>query len=327
MATPNASVSELLSLTVQNIEDGDGMMDHVSNLIPFYSELKKKGGVRTSDGGPSIQVPVEFAENGTYTRFQGADPINVSPQEVFSSVVAPWRQVAISVTAHGQEQRQNSGKSGIFDLVKQRIENAKHTAANNIEEDLLSLGTATNQFTGIQALIPDDPTTGQVQGINRATATNVWWRTNVTDMTTDLSVASMSAANVQSGMNDLWRKCARYKGKTSHIFADDASFGYYEDSLQAIQRITDPSKGALGYESYAYKANIPVIYTPTVNGMPSEHMYFIDMSAIAFYVHKDANLTALPERHSFNQEVMARILVLMGNLVLLNARKVGVLKE
>lgn len=301
-------------------------MDHVSNMIPFYNELKKADGVRMSDGGPSIQVPVEFASNGTYTRFSGADVINVSPQEVFTSVVAPWRQVAIAITSNGQEVRQNSGKSQAFDFVKSRLENAKHTASNNIETDLLSLGTATNQFTGIQALIPDDPTTGTVQQINRATSTNGWWRTNVTDMTTDLSVASMSAANITSGMNALWRKCTKFKGKVTHIFADDDCYGYYEDSLQAIQRITDPSKGALGYESYLYKT-IPVIFTPQVNGMPAEHMYFIDMGAIAFYVHKDANLTALPERHSYNQEVMARILVLMGNLVLLNARKVGVLKE
>jgi hypothetical protein len=60
-----------------------------------------------------------------------------------------WAQAAIHVTASGRELRMNNGPEKIIDLVKARIKNAMHTAANNMSVDIYSDGSLTNQIGGL----------------------------------------------------------------------------------------------------------------------------------------------------------------------------------
>lgn len=317
MASPN--YSELLSLTMQKLE-GE-LADSVTNDNALTTTLKKYDMIKTFDGGPKIVQPLEYAENGTYTRYSGYENINITPSDAFTAAEYAYKQVALSVSASGLELLQNSGSSQVFDLLESRIMNSKHTFENNFHIDCLSDGTASSgkQVGGLQLALATNQATGTVGGIAKGTWS--FWRANT-------QTATLSSSNIQAQMNSLWLKCKARGGKTKVILADDTTFGYYETSLQSITRLVDPKKGSLGtlgFSSYAYK-DAEVVYVSQLSGMPSATMYFIDPYCIALRPHKDRNFTVLnPDRYSVNQDAVVKLNAWAGNMTYLNMRKLGVL--
>lgn len=322
MASPNSSYNELLSLTVQELEDE--FFDQISATNAITALLKEKGMVRGQDGGPTIVVPIEYAENGSYHRYSGAQTLNTSSNDIATAFSASWCQVALNVQAHGREILQNSGSSQHRDLVKTRIQNAKTTFENNFNEDLLSDGSLSNQVTGLAAHISDNGT-GTIQGVARATysfAANQFYRA-----TTD-GGAAMSATNIVGYMDTLDLYIRRYRGKTAAILSDDVTFRYYESAVHPLQRITN-EKGALGrmgFGGYMYK-NAELVFEPSIAGMPSTTQYWLDPEVLELVHHTKRNLVRLGERQSFNQDAQIEYLAWMGNLVAKNYRRLGVLNN
>jgi hypothetical protein len=71
----------------------------------------------------------------------------------------------------------------MIDLVTARIDNARKSLNNRWALDFYGDGTGNGgkNLTGLASLVPTDPTTGTVGGINRATSTNVFWRSQLKD--------------------------------------------------------------------------------------------------------------------------------------------------
>jgi len=321
MASPN--YSEILATTLKNY--ADEITDNVSDQVAFYNECNKRGKIKLISGGETIVIPLEYAENGTYQRYSGWETLDVSPTDVISAANYDWKQVAISVSMSGLELLKNAGKERIFNLMESKVENAKHTFANNFSTDLYSDGTASGgkQIGGLQAALADNPLTGTYGNINRATWS--FWQHQLYDF----SVAGVtpSSTTIQAAMNALYLKLATNKARPSAIYADNIYFGYYEQSLQAIQRITDSSKGTLGYDSYAYKHNIPVYFDGGLGGAcPASHMYFVDHSKTYLVVHKERNMEPLgADRYAVDQDGVVKILGWAGNLCVSNMRSQGVI--
>jgi len=136
MASPN--YSEILATTLKNY--ADEITDNVSDQVAFYNECNKRGKIKLISGGDTIVIPLEYAENGTYQRYSGWETLDVSPTDVISAANYDWKQVAISVSMSGLELLKNAGKERIFNLMESKVENAKHTFANNFSTDLYSDG-------------------------------------------------------------------------------------------------------------------------------------------------------------------------------------------
>lgn len=322
MTSPNSSFSELLSVTVQLLEDE--LFDQILTKNATTATLKEYGQVKGTDGGPTIVIPIEYAENGSYKRYSGAEQLNTTSNDVFTSFQYPWCQIALNIQANGREVLQNMGKSQNRDLVKSRVMNAKHTFENNFNEDLLSDGSATNQINGLQLLIADAGT-GTVGGIARSTwsfAANQFYRA-----TTDGGAAA-TAANIVGYMDALDVLIQGYRGKTKVILADDVFYKLYEANVHALQRLTNPNAtlAKLGFNTYAYK-QAEVVLEPQVSGMPASTMYFIDPEVLELRYHTNRNLVRLPKRESFNQDAQIEYLAWMGNLTAKNFRRLGVLNN
>lgn len=321
MASPN--YSEILATTLKFY--ADEITDNVSNQVAFYNECNKRGKIKLIDGGETIVISLEYAENGTYQRYSGWETLDVSPTDVISAANYDWKQIAISVSMSGLELLKNSGKERIFNLMEAKVENAKHTFANNFSTDLYSAGTASGgkQIGGLQAAIPDDPTTGTYGNINRATWT--FWQSKLYDFSVDGATAGPST--ILHAMNTLYLRLATDKARPSAIYADNVFFGYYEESLQAIQRITSAEKGQSGFDSYAYKHNIPVYFDGGLGGAcPASHMYFVDHSKTYLVVHKERNMEPLgADRYAVDQDGVVKIMGWAGNLCVSNMRNQGVI--
>lgn len=322
MAVPNSSISELLSVTIQDIT-GD-INDSVSNMVAFLAGLKEYDGIKKIDGGPTIQVTHEYQENQTFGWYNGADPLNISPTDVFTGSQAAWKQCSLSVPFIGRELLVNSGRSKKFDLVESRIMNAKHTYANQLNTALYSDGTGSGGkiLTGLTALVPVTPTTGTVQGLDRSLTVNAWFRSQVLKAVTD-GYGSISSSNIQRLFNRAFQLSGRYKGKPSLVIASDGPYTAFEESLQALVRLTDPNNkmAKMGFQALMHK-NTPVVYEPTTSGITTDYTYVLDLTGLQLVVHKDCNFVPLnPTRYSINQDMEVRLMASMLNLVLMNARK------
>ena len=79
---PSPNLSEIITTTLRNRTGA--LADNVTRNNALLANLKKRGNIKTVDGGRTIVQELEYAENATFTRYSGYETINVSPSDVFS---------------------------------------------------------------------------------------------------------------------------------------------------------------------------------------------------------------------------------------------------
>lgn len=319
MASPN--LSEIVTTTLRN--RSRMLADNVTENNAILRYMAKGGTVKTKSGGRNIVQELDYNENDTFMWYQGFENLNISPSDVLSAAEFEWKQAAVAVTISGLEQLQNSGKDALIDLLEARIKNAERTMSNKIAESMYSDGTGDGgkQIGGLQLLVPDDPTTGTVGGINRATYT--FWRTYVKD-----PGAAATSSNIQGHMNDVYLNTSRGTDKVKLILADNNYFKEYWESLQAIQRIQSADTGEAGFATLKFQG-ADVVFDGGIGGnAPSNRMYFLNTDYIHFCVHRDRNFVPLdPDRYATNQDALVKLIAFAGNMTLSYAKAQGILTD
>lgn len=321
MASPY--LSEIVSTTLRN--RSGKLADNMSKNNMILNRLKQRGRIKPVSGGRTIVQELEYQENSTFQYYSGYEVLNISPSDVITAAEFDWKQASVVVTISGLEgDIQNTGDDALINLLESRIKNAERTMMNNLSVGMYSNGTGSNgkQIGGLQLLVADDPTTGTVGGINRANWS--FWRNQKYQATADGGSAA-SATNIQKFMNALYLQCTRGTDRTDLILADNNYFGFYESSLQAIQRISNTDLASAGFDNYKYKGADVVVDGGIGGACPANHMYFLNTEYIHWRPHKDRNMVPLDKRDSLNQDATVRPIVFAGNMTLSNAQLQGVL--
>ena len=324
MATPSTVFTEMVTTTDRNWSTR--VADNVSDHNAFVRLLKKKGKIKTEDGGYEIALPLEYAENQTYQRYSGFDQLNTDASDVLTTAKYDWQQVALHVVSSGREIRQNMGsKERMINLVKTRKANALKTAANNFSVDAYSDGSLTNQIGGLSHIIQTDGG-GTVGGI--ASATWTFWANQFKEMTgTDLA-ASPSAANslsLRADMNSIWLSLNRGADKPDCIMSSHDLYNLYEIGLQDNQRYMDADMAKAGFTSLMYKT-APVVFDDNTNfATTAERMYFLNTDYLYIVQHKEAQWTPDEEKRPTNQDAVIVPIYWMGALCCSNRSLQGVL--
>jgi len=306
-------------------QSGTKVTDNVSEHNALLNIMKRKGNIKTVDGGYEIQEPLEYAENGTYQRYSGYEQLNTQASDVLTSAKYEWQQVALHVTASGKELRMNSGKNAMINLVKARKKNAMNTAKNQFSVDIYSDGTETNQIGGLANIIQTNGQ-GTVGGINSATYT--FWRNQFKEMTGTNNAASPSAANAASmlaDMNGLWLATTRGSDKVDLINMTHDLYALYELGQQQLQRYSDGDLAKQGFVSLKYKSADVVFDDNTNFATTDEKAYFINTDYLYLVQHKEAQWTPDEEKKPVNQDAVVIPMYWMGNMVCTNRDLQGVL--
>lgn len=322
MPSPNSVFTELVTTTFRN--HGKEFKDNVSKNNALLRRIYSKGNVRKEDGGLSIVVPLDYANNSTYQRYSGFDVLNVGASDVLSAAEFQWRQIAINVVASGLELRTNSGGSRIINLVKSRMKNAMRTFKNNFSADMYSDGTLPNQIGGLQVLVADTGT-GTVGGIDSTTWN--FWRNQVQSAAAPIQgggAITPSGTTMESLMLPLWLSQIRGDDQPDLIVASNDYFTFYEQSQTSIKRYTDGDTASGGFVSLKYK-KADVIFDGG-SGIPNAHMYFLNTDYMELVVHKDADMEVMDEMKPYNQDAAVVPILWMGQLVCSNRSLQGVLK-
>ena len=316
----NPGISQLISTTLES--QVPKIVDNITNGNVLLNRLKAKGNIMKLSGGNVIRETLNYASNGT-VQFQGEyDTFDTTPQDVITSADFAFKILSATVTMSDLEMKQNAGKEQIIPLLKGKFMAAENSISNTMGTSVYADGTGSGglDIGGLQLLVADDPTAGTVGGIDRSTTDGTFFRNQLWDFSVESVPAS--ATTIQSSMNTTYIRCQAQANEVPDlIMADSVYFGFYEDSLQTIQRISTPEAGKLGFNMVKYKS-ADVAYDAAA---PASHMYFLNTNHI-FLKYLGKNLVEVGETtRPVNQAVNITPLLFTGNMTITNGRVHGVM--
>lgn len=342
MAFANSSITDIIATTIQN--RSGVLADNVTNNNAVLRKLKERGNVRPFGGGNVILEEIMYIDSSSINAnsYSGYEVINIAQNSPISAAQFSITQYAAAVTMSGLEMLQNSSKEQIIDLMDGRISVAEAQLANRIDYDLYQNGTGNGgkNLTGLASAVADTPTSGTYGGIDRASW--AFWQNQYYSGASD-GGAAVSAANIQAYMTTLGLRCVRGSDMPDLWVGSANYYGFYVNSLQAIQRITSSDGGATagaGFPSLKFfgggmaadvvfggGVNGAVNTAGTAGGEPTSHMYALNTKYIFFRPHRDRNFVPIGgERQSVNQDAVVKLIGWAGNLTSSGPQFCGVLK-
>ena len=309
MAFPN--VSDIVATTIES--RSKKIADNVTKNNGLLTWIKSRGNDKPISGGSVIFQELSFAENGNAGWYSGYDLLPVAAQDVISAAQFDIKQAACPVVISGLEQLQNAGREQMIDLLEGRISVAESTMANLVAAGVYSDGTANGgkQLVGLDAAVPVNPATGTYGGIDRATWT--FWRSKTTTVG-----AAVTSANVQGFLNTMWASLVRGMDKPDLIPMDPIWWNAYMNSLQLIQRFTDPDTAKLGFNTVKYMT-ADVLLDGGIGGfITTKTAFMLNTKYIHFRPHSARNFVALSpnKRYAINQDAEVQILAWAGNMTM-----------
>jgi hypothetical protein len=318
MAFANGAISDIIATTIQN-RSGE-LADNVTQNNPLLLRLKQKGNIRPFSGGNVILEEIMYNDTTTanVNSYSGYEVLNVTPNSPISSAQFSIAQYAGAVTISGLEMLQNSGKEQIIDLLEGRVKVAEAQLMNRIDADLYGDGTGNNgkNLTGLALAVADSPSGTTYGGISRSTW--AFWQNQVYSGVTN-GGAPVSAANIQQYMTQLAVKLIRGNNKADLIVADNAYYSLYVNSLQAIQKVSDPEMAGAGFAALKFYGGGTAADVVLGGGIgahaTANHMWFLNTDYLFLRPHKDRNFVPIGgERQSVNQDAITKLIGWAGNL-------------
>jgi hypothetical protein len=321
---PSPGLSQLLASTLQELNSD--VTDDIIGNNAIFKHLK----VVKKTGGLTLTHPIHYAENKSFTWYQGWDALSTQTNEILTTAQFSWKQASINIQMSGLEEIQNAGDSQLIDLLETKIVNQKSTMRNRVSQALYSDGTGNGgkEIGGLQLVVADVPATGIVGGIDAATWS--FWRNVSFDATTDGGTAA-NATNIQNYMDAVWVNLVSEDSsqKPSFILADNNYFRLYKQNLQAYQQIT--SGGSVQNLGMDLMFNGTPVYLDGGKGgyCPANHMYFLNENFLQLQIATGRDMTTPigGERMPINQDGSITFYLFAGNLTCGSRDFQGVLKD
>ena len=268
------------------------------------------------------------------------DILNTTPNSPITAAQFSISQYAASVSISGLEELQNAGKEQIIDLLEGRVKVTEAQLMNRIDYDLYQDGTGNGgkNLIGLSLAIPDDPTLGVYGNISRVNYP--FWRSRAYSGATD-GGAAVAASNIQAYMTSLALQLVLGSEKPDLYIADNTYYGFYVNSLQAIQRVTSEGGGSAGAGFASLKfygggmaadvvlgggINGDVNAAGTDGGATAAHMWAINTNFLFWRPHRRRNFVPIGgDRQSVNQDATIKYIGFAGQLTCSAGRYHGVL--
>ena len=240
--------------------------------------------VEYEDGGYQISNPLVVGRNPNVTSMEYYDQIPVQQTNEFTTVNYTWSRVVGTSIISDQEEDENKGASMIFKLMKAKLDVLEESIKEKFSEYLYSAGGGVDPL-GLPALIPDDPTTGTLGGINRAAETQ--WRTSAYDFD-----GGLNATNIEEAFDDILMDLTLKGDKPDLILAGRNIFRLYRAAVRdkIVLNLSDTSNGKrmmdLGFGGLAHQ-QIPMLYD---EDCPVNKAYFINSKYLRLHILKGVNM-------------------------------------
>lgn len=318
---PEPGLSELATTTLYNRTKT--IHDNVLNNNAILYKMDKVGNVQKNEGGRELVEEVDYQENQSFIRYRGNQILNTSQTPVLTSFRYPWAQAAVAVIMNGLEEVQNSGMEASIKLLTARIKNAERTIRNQINGDVMSDGTADGglQIGGLDLLLAEDPTTGTVGGIARAT--NAFAQNFSFDTTAD-GTGDASVSNIERYMRTCMTNTYRM-GDTNRLWVlGNTYWQFLLEAASSRQRFVDEDLIKLGIENIKFDGVTVILgggyrfAGTTAVAMDATKGWLINLDYLKLRVGRGRFFQPLSKRDSINQDAMIQYLVFCGQLTCSN---------
>jgi hypothetical protein len=240
--------------------------------------------VEYEDGGYQITNPLTVGRNPNVASYEYYDQLPVSQTNEFTTLTYYWSRVAGTVIISDQEEDENRGESAIFKLMKAKMDVLEESIKEQFSSYLYAAGGGTDPL-GLASLIPDDPTTGTIGGLNRATETQ--WRTS-----SYAFAGALNATNIEEAFDDILLDLTLKSDKPDLILVGRNIYRLYRAAVRdkITFALTDTSNGKrmmdLGFTGISHQ-NIPILYD---EDCPVNKAYFINSKYLRTHILRHVNM-------------------------------------
>lgn len=284
-----------------------------SNAFMAWAFASKR--VETEDGGYNITNPLTVGRNPNVTSYSYYGELPVAQTDEFTTVEYTWSRVAGTVIISDQEEDENKGDSVIFKILKAKMEVLEESIKEMFSSYLYSVGGGNDPY-GLEAAIPDDPTTGTFGGIDRAAETQ--WRTS----SYVYGTGGITSANIEEVFDDTLMDLTLKGEKPDLILAGRDIYRTYRAAIRdklvinlgelkkSGKNMVDLGFGGVGHD------NIPIVYD---EDCPVNKVYFINSKYLRLHMLKGVNMKTKNLTAPWNVDAIGRRVVWQGQFCLWKA--------
>jgi len=271
------------------------------------------GRVEFEDGGYNITNPLITGRNPNVTSYEYYDTLLVAQTNEFDTVEYRCSRVAGSVIISDQEEDENRGEAAIFKLMKAKMQVLEESIKEKFSEYLYGAGAGTDPY-GLSALIPDDPTTGTLGGINRATEGQ--WRTSAYDFG-----GALDETVIEEAFDDILMDLTLKGDKPDIILCGRNIYRAYRAAVRdkVTLPLTETGNGKrmmdLGFSGLSHQ-NIPMVYD---EDCPVNKAFFINSKYLRLHILRHVNMKVKELAAPWNLDASGRRVVWQGQWCLWKA--------
>jgi len=267
------------------------------------------GKQKTFPGGKGlISIPIISEYTTGIEGFVGDESVSYDNPNNLKRVTFPWKEIhagismtltelkidGISVvdTLDGANVTRHSERdmTVLTNILEHKLADMAEGWARSFNEMLWLDGTQDNKLVpGLSFFIADDPTTGVVGGVNRATAGNEFWR-NRALVGTNKITSSVTNQTLTKTLRAEARQLKRYGGKPDLIlagskFIETLEAEVFEKGAYTQTGFVNNGKNEIGMADISMRGVGTFIYDPTLDDLnKSDYAYFVDSGNINLYV-------------------------------------------
>lgn len=285
----NSVYSTLLTAAVE--ARSKTIQDAISNHNALLWILKDKNLIKPYEGGTKLLVPVVYdAPGSNVVAYSGMDLLPTTDGEFLTNAEYNICNYHTSVVLSGEDERANSGKQKIIDLLTAKVDAAEKMLINRIVNDLYSDGSDPKSLVGIAAAISVAPTTGTYAGIDRSLAGNQFWRNKAQTGTV------ITSENIFAEYLKMHSKLVRGADRPDVILACADHWQKFLTMVHSQNRFEGTSSSKLanaGFQNISFM-NTPVVVELGTGGSATtfadDQSYFLNTRGMAYRPFKSFDL-------------------------------------
>jgi hypothetical protein len=329
------------------------LRDNITRGNKFLAYMEEYGKFRKQDGGERVQIPLMYAQNSSTDIYSGYGVLDTTPQDGITSAFFDWAQLSGSISISRKEERQNSGRSRILNLLEAKTQQAEAgikelldacivagriTASAADGQFLRRIGRVDSGAFGpypFAALIDTDPTRSvSIGNINGNTYS--WWRNK------NASSAATTWAGYKNELVNMYNTCSRgINGSPDLMISDQVAWEQYWGALQNFERyiVTDSKKVdilggtttlAFMKAAWVWEELVPDVETNAevfdgIGTVTASTVFFINSQSMEYVVDSQTDFITTPFVRPENQDARVSQILWMGVTGVNNRRKNGVL--
>jgi hypothetical protein len=313
MAAPSTFTHELDTLysTTWHNQKKEAI-DQIFRARPFWALLNNRGGIKENfEGGTSIRQPLSYGKY-TVTSFGRGDSFTAEDPEVVGTAFFPWKYEGTTMKRFWTDDQQNRGKNAIMSMLEAKVDAAKGSLIEGLEDQLLGDGTGNSgkDLDGLAKLVRSAAPTGATQDVvgNIDAYTYTWWRNKY-----KTSSGSM-ATYLISDMRNMYNTVSKGgEDVPSVILTEQTPYEAYEAELLEPLQFTSKEMADLGFEDTLTFKGKPIIWS---SGFTTGYIYMLNLKYINFVISNFANFDMTEWKPVQNSLDRAAQIVLAGNLTI-----------